>query len=72
MVVASLIAQMSFQVATNPPGGFWQVDTKRFDEGLPWGPGTCKAGTPVLAYTSKVINTCLQPAAPFLLWHHSA
>ncbi|XP_031267463.1 ankyrin repeat-containing protein NPR4-like [Pistacia vera] len=53
MVVASLIAQMSFQVATNPPGGFWQVNTKKFDEGCPEGSGMCKAGTSVLAYTSK-------------------
>ncbi|KAJ0075329.1 hypothetical protein Patl1_33611 [Pistacia atlantica] len=53
MVVASLIAQMSFQVATNPPGGFWQVNTKKFDEGSPEGSGIYKAGTSVLAYTSK-------------------
>ncbi|KAJ0008314.1 hypothetical protein Pint_29043 [Pistacia integerrima] len=53
MVVASLIAQMSFQVATNPPGGFWQVNTKKLDEGCPEGSGICKAGTSVLAYTSK-------------------
>ncbi|KAJ0076461.1 hypothetical protein Patl1_33603 [Pistacia atlantica] len=53
MVVASLIAQMSFQVATNPPGGFWQVNTEKFDEGCPKGFGICKAGTSVLAYTSK-------------------
>ncbi|KAJ0008490.1 hypothetical protein Pint_29038 [Pistacia integerrima] len=51
MVVASLIAQMSFQVATNPPGGFWQVDTKSSDEGCPEDSGIYKDGTSVLAYT---------------------
>ncbi|KAJ0074976.1 hypothetical protein Patl1_33612 [Pistacia atlantica] len=53
MVVASLIAQMSFRVATNPPGGFWPGDTKEFVDGCPGGSGICKAGTSVLAYTSK-------------------
>ncbi|KAL9463732.1 hypothetical protein AB3S75_001526 [Citrus x aurantiifolia] len=49
MVVATLIATMSFQVAVNPPGGFWQTDTKA-DEGCPNGQPICKAGTAVQAY----------------------
>ncbi|KAH9665118.1 ANK REP REGION domain-containing protein [Citrus sinensis] len=49
MVVATLIATMSFQVAVNPPGGFWQADTKA-DQGCPSGQPICKAGTAVQAY----------------------
>lgn len=49
MVVATLIATMSFQVAVNPPGGFWQADTTA-DQGCPSGQPICKAGTAVQAY----------------------
>ncbi|KDO65100.1 hypothetical protein CISIN_1g0400551mg, partial [Citrus sinensis] len=58
MVVATLIATMSFQVAVNPPGGFWQTDTKA-DQGCPFpdikaDQGYCKAGTAVQAYKQKL------------------
>lgn len=49
MVVATLIATMSFQVAVNPPGGFWQEDTSS-DQGCPDGKSVCKAGTAIQAY----------------------
>ncbi|XP_031267462.1 ankyrin repeat-containing protein BDA1-like [Pistacia vera] len=49
MVVATLIAGMSFQVATNPPGGYWQNDTtNEKDQSCPKGK-TCTAGTSVHA-----------------------
>ncbi|KAJ0075330.1 hypothetical protein Patl1_33610 [Pistacia atlantica] len=50
MVVATLIAGMSLQVATNPPGGYWQNDTtNEKDQSCPKGK-TCAAGTSVHAY----------------------
>ncbi|XP_044495878.1 ankyrin repeat-containing protein BDA1-like [Mangifera indica] len=52
MVVASLIANMSFQIATNPPGGYWQADaTNLKEETCP--KGVCRAGTSVHAYTHE-------------------
>ncbi|QCD93890.1 26S proteasome non-ATPase regulatory subunit 10 [Vigna unguiculata] len=49
MVVATVIASMTFQSAINPPGGVWQEDTH--SGGLSCSSyGTCKAGTAVLAY----------------------
>ncbi|XP_044495793.1 ankyrin repeat-containing protein BDA1-like isoform X1 [Mangifera indica] len=50
MVVAILLATMSFQIATNPPGGNWQIDTT--NQGCPAGE-TCIAGTSIHAYTHK-------------------
>ncbi|XP_044497315.1 ankyrin repeat-containing protein BDA1-like [Mangifera indica] len=45
MVVAILMATMSFQIATNPPGGNWQADTIGLkNETCPEG-ATCQAGT---------------------------
>ncbi|XP_044497313.1 ankyrin repeat-containing protein BDA1-like [Mangifera indica] len=53
MVVAILMATMSFQIATNPPGGNWQADTTSLKgEGCPEGV-TCPAGTSIHAYTHK-------------------
>ncbi|OMO70610.1 hypothetical protein CCACVL1_18769 [Corchorus capsularis] len=53
MVVATLTAAMSFQVATNPPGGVWQQDYNNTtmpvcNNGIDQ---ICQAGTAVLAYT---------------------
>ncbi|XP_044497573.1 uncharacterized protein LOC123219634 [Mangifera indica] len=49
MVVAILMATMCFQIATNPPGGNWQIDTT--NQGCP--AGVCRAGTSIHAYTNK-------------------
>ncbi|XP_044497569.1 ankyrin repeat-containing protein NPR4-like [Mangifera indica] len=52
MVVASLIANMSFQIATNPPGGYWQADATNLKiETCP--KGVCSAGTSIHAYTHE-------------------
>ncbi|TKY52813.1 Ankyrin repeat-containing protein [Spatholobus suberectus] len=49
MVVATVIATMTFQSAISPPGGVWQEDT--LSGGLNCTTyGICKAGTAVLAY----------------------
>lgn len=48
MVVATVIATLTFQIAINPPGGVWQSNSNT-DQGC--APGqTCKAGTSVLAF----------------------
>ncbi|QCE02424.1 hypothetical protein DEO72_LG8g436 [Vigna unguiculata] len=48
MVVATVLATMSFQIAINPPGGVWQ-STSYAEQGCE--PGTtCHAGTSVLAF----------------------
>ncbi|KAL9304318.1 hypothetical protein ACSQ67_021581 [Phaseolus vulgaris] len=48
MVVATVIATMTFQIAINPPGGVWQTKS---DEEQGCAPGkTCQAGTSVLAF----------------------
>ncbi|KAK7294395.1 hypothetical protein RJT34_17284 [Clitoria ternatea] len=48
MVVATVIATLTFQIAINPPGGVWQSDT---DANQGCAPGkVCKAGTSVLAF----------------------
>ena len=47
MVVATVIATLTFQIAINPPGGVWQADTDN-QHGCAAG-NTCKAGTSVLA-----------------------
>ncbi|KAJ1420365.1 PGG domain [Sesbania bispinosa] len=48
MVVATVIATLTFQIAINPPGGVWQSDTST-QQGC--APGNiCKAGTSVLAF----------------------
>ncbi|XP_027337327.1 uncharacterized protein LOC113851036 [Abrus precatorius] len=48
MVVATVIATLTFQIAINPPGGVWQADTDS-QNGCASGK-TCKAGTSVLAF----------------------
>ncbi|XP_031261804.1 ankyrin repeat-containing protein BDA1-like [Pistacia vera] len=53
MVVATLIATISFQIATNPPGGYWQADTtNQKDQTCPKGV-ICRAGTSIHAYTHE-------------------
>ncbi|RDX86826.1 hypothetical protein CR513_31792, partial [Mucuna pruriens] len=47
MVVATVIATLTFQIAINPPGGVWQADA---DKQQGCAPGNnCRAGTSVLA-----------------------
>lgn len=50
MVVATVIATMSYQAAMNPPGGVWQGNT---ESSSPFctKENICEAGTAVLAYT---------------------
>ncbi|XP_022724318.1 ankyrin repeat-containing protein ITN1-like [Durio zibethinus] len=53
MLVATLTATISFQVATNPPGGVWQQDYTNTTAGMfncSKDYGKCVAGTAVLAY----------------------
>ncbi|CAI0408460.1 unnamed protein product [Linum tenue] len=53
LVVAGLMAQMSFQAATNPPGGVWQENVMSPDGGFGCQnttSGLCRAGTSVHAY----------------------
>ena len=49
MVVATLIAQMTFQAAINPPGGFWQQSTTKDQKAKCREGHPCIAGTAVLA-----------------------
>ncbi|CAJ2671906.1 unnamed protein product [Trifolium pratense] len=46
MVVATVIASLTFQIAINPPGGVWQSDT---DHNSGCAHNICKAGTSILA-----------------------
>ncbi|RHN47593.1 putative PGG domain-containing protein [Medicago truncatula] len=48
MVVATVIASLTFQIAINPPGGVWQSNTDTQNGCAP--DQTCKAGTSVLAF----------------------
>ncbi|KAG2379979.1 hypothetical protein LR48_Vigan346s001100 [Vigna angularis] len=48
MIVATVLATMSFQIAINPPGGVWQ-STSHEEEGCKHNT-TCHAGTSVLAF----------------------
>lgn len=48
MVVATVIATLTFQIAINPPGGVWQTDTNSQQGCAP--DKICKAGTSVLAF----------------------
>ncbi|KAE9621505.1 putative PGG domain-containing protein [Lupinus albus] len=51
MLVSTVIATMSFQVAINPPGGVWQSDSNTRMGCVP--NTTCKAGTSVIAFGSS-------------------
>ncbi|CAI0441363.1 unnamed protein product [Linum tenue] len=52
LIVATLIAQMSFQAANNPPGGVWQQNFNSPTEGFRCNAThPCTAGTSVYAYT---------------------
>jgi hypothetical protein len=48
MVVATVIASLTFQIAINPPGGVWQSNTNSENGCAP--NKICKAGTSVLAF----------------------
>nr|XP_004510423.1 uncharacterized protein LOC101494640 [Cicer arietinum] len=48
MVVATVIASLTFQIAINPPGGVWQTNTNKTEDGCAFNT-TCKAGTSVIA-----------------------
>ncbi|XP_044497314.1 ankyrin repeat-containing protein BDA1-like [Mangifera indica] len=50
MVVATLIATMSFQITTNPPGGYWQEDTDHSKDKTCPEEADCRAGTAILAH----------------------
>lgn len=64
MVVAALIATMSFQIGTNPPGGYWQNDiTNQTDQSCPVNT-TCKAGTAIHAYTHRTEYEILMIFSP--------
>ncbi|XP_058750286.1 uncharacterized protein LOC131623305 [Vicia villosa] len=52
MVVATVIASVTFQIAINPPGGVWQENTDSA-QGCPKNE-TCNAGTSVLAASEKL------------------
>ncbi|QHN76823.1 uncharacterized protein DS421_19g647290 [Arachis hypogaea] len=58
MVVATVIATLTFQIAINPPGGVWQQDSNN-QQGCASG-NTCKAGTSVLATSSHDKNQRLK------------
>ncbi|CAJ1950857.1 unnamed protein product [Sphenostylis stenocarpa] len=51
MVVATVIATMTFQIAINPPGGVWQAKTDD-QQGCEAGK-ICQAGTSVLVFGSS-------------------
>ncbi|MED6216784.1 hypothetical protein PIB30_011110 [Stylosanthes scabra] len=58
MVVATVIATLTFQIAINPPGGVWQQDSN-----IQMGCGAgndCRAGTSVLATSSDDKNQRLK------------
>ncbi|KAL4291675.1 hypothetical protein GQ457_14G007140 [Hibiscus cannabinus] len=52
MLVATLTATISFQVAFNPPGGVWQQHYHKKTEPICWRSqdGVCQPGTSILAY----------------------
>ncbi|KAI5427554.1 hypothetical protein KIW84_032816 [Lathyrus oleraceus] len=55
MIVATVIASLTFQIAINPPGGVWQENS-----GIQQGCApdqTCKAGTSVLAFGDSAQKT---------------
>ncbi|KAG6721307.1 hypothetical protein I3842_03G107600 [Carya illinoinensis] len=49
MLVATVIATMTFQAGINPPGGVWQQDTKNGTFGC--NSSMCAAGTAILSYS---------------------
>ncbi|XP_044497572.1 ankyrin repeat-containing protein ITN1-like [Mangifera indica] len=53
MVVATLIATMSFQITTNPPGGYWQEDTDHSKAKTCPKRVICRAGTAIHAHTDE-------------------
>jgi len=57
MIVATVIASLTFQIAINPPGGVWQQDTT---DTLGCAKNqTCKAGTSVLAFGGRDKKRCI-------------
>ncbi|XP_021903053.1 uncharacterized protein LOC110818462 [Carica papaya] len=56
MVVATVIATMSFQVAVNPPGGTWSTTTVQ-EDGCPV--DSCKVGSSIIAYTNRNMYVAL-------------
>jgi hypothetical protein len=63
MVVATVIASLTFQIAINPPGGVWQSNTNTQDGCAP--DQTCKAGTSVIAIKRSDMN-CFYCYVPYL------
>ncbi|XP_041005552.1 ankyrin repeat-containing protein ITN1-like isoform X2 [Juglans microcarpa x Juglans regia] len=54
MLVATVIATMTFQAGINPPGGVWQQDTTNGTFGC--NSSMCAAGTAILSYSETYID----------------